>query len=220
MGWWVLFSGQQRSAANLKSPQTRFRNLNIVGTAFTFLPGPKTLHAEMKREDKANIVRQRARSKMNSEKNTVVCKWTATVSLFSLPFRRLGSLLSALWRVSCSLFCRTWRGLSFFPVKPKLRSMRGEPEVHKRDYLHLGVLDPSVPPDFTLDLGFIGSSHRDGKPRFRSSAPPPDWAERAGSRRRFSDGFKRTRLRATSRSLPAGEILLVPPLHGSTLRSV
>lgn len=51
----------------------------------------------------------------------------------------VGSLLSALWRLSCSLFCRTWRGLSFYPVKPKLRSMRGEPEVHKRDYLHLGA---------------------------------------------------------------------------------
>lgn len=132
----------------------------------------------------------------------------------------LGSWLSALWRVSCSLFCRTWRGLSFYPVKPKLRSMRGELEVHKKDYLHLGSWDPSVPPDFTLDLGFIGLSPRDGKPRFRSSAPPPDWAERAGSQRRFSDGAKRTRLCATPRSLPAGEILLVPPLHGSALRSV
>lgn len=43
--------------------------------------------------------------------------------------------------VSPALFCRTWRGLRFFPVKPKLRSMRGEPEVHKRDYLHLGAWD-------------------------------------------------------------------------------
>lgn len=176
----------------------------------------------MRREDKANIVRQRARSKMNSEKKNILLfvneqRLSFCSASHSAP---LGSLLSALWRVSCSLFCRTWRGLSFFPVKPKLRSMRGEPEVHKRDYLHLGVLDPSVPPDFTLDLGFIGSSRRDGKPRFRSSAPPPDWAERAGSRRRFSDGARRTRLCATSRSLPAGEILLVPPLHGSALRSV
>lgn len=76
-----------------------------------------------------------------------------------------------------------------------------------------------MPPDFTLDLGFIGS-HRDGKPRFRSSAPPPDGAERAGSQRRVSDGAKRPRLRAAPRSLPAGEILLIPPLHGSALRSV
>lgn len=51
----------------------------------------------------------------------------------------VGSLLSALWRLSCSLFCRTWRGLSFNSVKPKLCSMRGQPEVHKRDYLHLGA---------------------------------------------------------------------------------
>lgn len=77
-----------------------------------------------------------------------------------------------------------------------------------------------MPPDFTLDLGFIAASRRDGKPRFRSSAPPPDRAERAGSQRRFSDGARRTRLRATPRSLPAGKILLVPPLHGSALRSV
>lgn len=66
------------------------------------------------------------------------------LSRFSLLFSTtslVGSLLSALWRVSCSLFCRTWRGLSFYPVKPKLRSMRGEPEVHKRDYLHLGAWD-------------------------------------------------------------------------------
>lgn len=82
--------------------------------------------------------------------------WTATVSqlsLFSSTTSLVGSLLSALWRVSCSLFCRTWRGLSFYPAKPKLRSMRGEPEVHKRDYLHLGCLRPSVPPDFTSGFG-------------------------------------------------------------------
>lgn len=77
-----------------------------------------------------------------------------------------------------------------------------------------------MPPDFTLDLGFIGSSHRDGKPRFRSTAPPPDGAERVGSQRRVSDGARRPRLRAAPRSLPAGEILLIPPLHGSALRSV
>lgn len=76
-----------------------------------------------------------------------------------------------------------------------------------------------MPPDFTLDLGFIGS-RRDGKPRFRSSAPPPDGAERVGSQRRVSDGAGRPRLRAAPRSLPAGEILLVPPLHGCALRSV
>lgn len=63
-------------------------------------------------------------------------------SAFSSALTSLvGSLLSALWRVSCSLFCRTWRGLSFYLAKPKLRSMRGEPEVHKRDYLHLGAWD-------------------------------------------------------------------------------
>lgn len=77
-----------------------------------------------------------------------------------------------------------------------------------------------MPPDFTLDLGFIGSSHRDGKPRFRSTAPPPDGAERVGSQRRVSDGARRPRLRAAPRSLPTGEILLIPPLHGSALRSV
>ena len=76
-----------------------------------------------------------------------------------------------------------------------------------------------MPPDFTLDLGFIGS-RRDGKPRFRSPAPPPDGAERAGSQRRVSDGARRPRLRAAPRSLPAREILLIPPLHGSALRSV
>lgn len=70
-----------------------------------------------------------------------------------------------------------------------------------------------------LDLGFIGS-RRDGKPRFRSSAPPPDGAERVGSQRRVSDGARRTRLGAAPRSLPAREILLIPPLHGSALRSV
>ncbi|XP_065806046.1 BAH and coiled-coil domain-containing protein 1 [Labrus bergylta] len=36
--------------------------------------------------------------------------------------------------------------------------MRGEPEVHKRDYFESGCLRPSVPPDFTLGvLGFIAS---------------------------------------------------------------
>lgn len=145
------------------------------------------------------------------------------LSRFSLLFSAtslVGSLLSALWRVSCSLFCRTWRGLSFYPVKPKLRSMRGEPEVHKRDYLHLGAWDLRCLRIFTLDLGFIGSSRRDGKPRFRSSAPPPDGAERAGSQRRFPDGAGRPRHRAAPGSFPAWEILLNPPLHGSALRSV
>ena len=98
--------------------------------------------------------------------------------------------------------------------------MRGEPEVHKKGLFASGCLRPSVPPDFTLDLGFIGSSHRDGKPRFRSTAPPPDGAERVGSQRRVPDGARRPRLRAAPRSLPAGEILLIPPLHGSALRSV
>lgn len=74
-----------------------------------------------------------------------------------------------------------------------------------------------MPPDFTLDLGFIGS-RRDGKPRFRSSAPPPDGAERFGSQRRVSDGARRPRLRAAPRTLPAREILLIPSLHGSALR--
>lgn len=80
------------------------------------------------------------------------------------------------------------------------------------------VPDTSVPPDFTLDLGFI-RSHRDGKQRFRSSAPP-DGAERVGSQCRVSDGARRPRLHAAPRSLPAREILLIPPLHGSALRSV
>lgn len=75
-----------------------------------------------------------------------------------------------------------------------------------------------MPPDFTLDLGFI-RSHRDGKPRFRSSAPP-DGAERVGSQCRVSDGARRPQLHAAPRSLPAREILFIPPLHGSALRSV
>lgn len=41
------------------------------------------------------------------------------------------------WLVSCAFFCRTWRGLRFHPAKPKLRSVRGEPKVYKRDYLNL-----------------------------------------------------------------------------------
>lgn len=76
-----------------------------------------------------------------------------------------------------------------------------------------------MPPDFTLDLGFIGS-RRDGKPRFRSPAPPPHGAERVGPQRRVSDGAWRPRLRAAPRSLPAWEILLIPFVHGSALRSV
>lgn len=97
--------------------------------------------------------------------------------------------------------------------------MQGEPEVHKKGLFASGCLKPSVPPDFTLDLGFIGS-RQDGKPGFRSSTPPPDRAERVGSQRRVSDGARRPRLRAAPRSLPAWEILLIPPLHGPALRSV
>ena len=98
--------------------------------------------------------------------------------------------------------------------------MRGEPEVHKKGLFASGCLRPSVPPDFTSGFGIYRCSRRDGKPRFRSSAPPPDGAERAGAQRRVSDGAGRPRLRAAPRSLPAGEVLLVPPLHGAALRSV
>lgn len=89
----------------------------------------------------------------------------------------------------------------------------------KRDYLHLGAWNLRCLRILLWDLGFI-ASHRDGKPRFRSSAPPPDGAERLGSQRRVSDGARRTRIRAAPRSLPAREILLIPPFHGSALRSV
>lgn len=92
--------------------------------------------------------------------------------------------------------------------------MRGEPEVHKKGLFASGRLR-SVG-ILLSDLGFT----RDGEPGFRSSAPPPDGAGRAGAQRRVPDGAGRTRLRAAPGSLPAREVLLLAPLHGSTHRSV
>lgn len=135
---------------------------------------------------------------------------------FSGALSLFGSL-SALWLVSP--LCRTWRGLRSNPATPKLRKKRRRKLINKKDYLSFGCLRPSLPLDFTLDLGFI-AFHRHGKPRFRPAAPPPDGAERFGSQRRVSDGARRPRLRAAPRSLSAWEILLISPLHGSALRLV
>lgn len=125
---------------------------------------------------------------------------------------------------SVSLLCRTWRGLRSSPAKPKLRRAQEEeedkvPKIKKGIIWVLGAWNLRCL-WILLWIWDLSPLKRNGKPRFRPAAPPPDGAERSGSQRRVSDGAGRTRLRAAPRSLSAREILLISPLHGSALRLV